>query len=137
MMRLDSLLVARRLVDSRARAKAAIQAGGVTVDGMVVTNASRTFDDDAVVSVTQAHDWVGRGALKLDHALTAWPVAVEGRVVLDVGASTGGFSEVCLKRGAARVFAVDVGFGQLHDRIEADPRVSAWSGPTPGRWIGP
>ncbi|RYG14854.1 MAG: TlyA family RNA methyltransferase, partial [Caulobacteraceae bacterium] len=67
--------------------------------------------------------WVGRGALKLDHALTMWPVGVEGRVVLDVGASTGGFTEVCLDRGAAQVFAVDVGFGQMHDRVAADPRV--------------
>ncbi|ADL01135.1 TlyA family RNA methyltransferase [Brevundimonas subvibrioides] len=122
-MRLDQLLVSKGLIDSRARAKAAIQAGGVTVDGIVVTNAARAFDDDAIVTVTQAHDWVGRGALKLDHALTLWPVEVAGRVVLDVGASTGGFTEVCLKRGAAKVFAVDVGFGQLHDRIAADPRV--------------
>ena len=122
-MRLDQLLVSKGLIDSRARAKAAIQAGGVTVDGIVVTNAARAFDDDAIVTVTEAHDWVGRGALKLDHALTLWPVEVAGRVVLDVGASTGGFTEVCLKRGAAKVFAVDVGFGQLHDRIAADPRV--------------
>lgn len=122
-MRLDSLLVARGLVDSRARAKAAIKAGGVNVGGEVVTNASRGFDDDAVISVIEAHDWVGRGALKLDHALTLWPVQVAGRVVLDVGASTGGFTEVCLKRGAVKVFAVDVGFGQLHPRIAADPRV--------------
>lgn len=122
-MRLDQLLVSKGLIDSRARAKAAIQSGGVTVDGVVVTNASRAFDDDAVVTVTEAHDWVGRGALKLDHALTLWPVEVAGRVVLDVGASTGGFTEVCLKRGAAKVFAVDVGFGQLHDRIAADARV--------------
>lgn len=122
-MRLDQLLVSKGLIDSRARAKAAIQSGGVTVDGVVVTNASRAFDDDAVVTVMEAHDWVGRGALKLDHALTLWPVEVAGRVVLDVGASTGGFTEVCLKRGAAKVFAVDVGFGQLHERIAADARV--------------
>jgi len=122
-MRLDQLLVSRGLVESRARAKAAIQAGGVTVNGVLVTNAARAFDDDAVVTVIEVHGWVGRGALKLDHALSLWPVAVERRVVLDVGASTGGFTEVCLKRGAARVFAVDVGFGQLHERIEADPRV--------------
>ncbi|CAL1691618.1 16S/23S rRNA (cytidine-2'-O)-methyltransferase TlyA [Brevundimonas subvibrioides] len=122
-MRLDQLLVSKGLIDSRARAKAAIQAGGVTVDGIVVTNAARAFDDDAIVTVTEAHDWVGRGALKLDHALTLWPVEVAGRVVLDVGASTGGFTEVCLKRGAAKVFAVDVGFGQLHHRIAADSRV--------------
>jgi 23S rRNA (cytidine1920-2'-O)/16S rRNA (cytidine1409-2'-O)-methyltransferase len=73
-MRLDQLLVSRGLVDSRARAKAAIAAGGVTVDGVVVTNASRAFDGGAVVTVVEAHDWVGRGALKLDHALALWPV---------------------------------------------------------------
>lgn len=70
-----------------------------------------------------AHPWVGRGALKLVHALDLWPVAVAGRVVLDVGASTGGFTEVCLARGAARVYAVDVGRGQLHPRLAADARV--------------
>ena len=122
-MRLDSLLVARRLVDSRARAKAAIKAGGVTVDGAVIANPARAVGDDAIVMVTEPHGWVGRGALKLDHALTLWPVEVTGRVVLDVGASTGGFTEVCLARGATRVFAVDVGFGQLHPRIAADQRV--------------
>jgi 23S rRNA (cytidine1920-2'-O)/16S rRNA (cytidine1409-2'-O)-methyltransferase len=71
---------------------------------------------------------VGRGALKLDHALTLWPVRVEGRVALDVGASTGGFTEVLLERGAARVYAVDVGRGQLHPKIAADPRVVALEG---------
>jgi 23S rRNA (cytidine1920-2'-O)/16S rRNA (cytidine1409-2'-O)-methyltransferase len=67
---------------------------------------------------------VGRGALKLERALDLWPVAVDGRVVLDVGASTGGFTEVCLDRGAAQVFAVDVGTGQLHPKVAADPRVA-------------
>jgi 23S rRNA (cytidine1920-2'-O)/16S rRNA (cytidine1409-2'-O)-methyltransferase len=76
-----------------------------------------------VVAYADAHRWVGRGALKLDHALSLWPVEVESRTVLDVGASTGGFTEVCLERGAARVFAVDVGSGQLHARVAADPRV--------------
>ncbi|MBO9501010.1 TlyA family RNA methyltransferase [Brevundimonas sp. A19_0] len=122
-MRLDQTLVARGLFDSRARARAAIEAGGVTVDGRVVTKASLAVADDAVITAEAAHPFVGRGALKLDHALTLWPVVVEGRSVLDVGASTGGFTEVCLIRGAARVHAVDVGHGQLHDRIAADPRV--------------
>src|SRR4051812_18131119 len=79
--------------------------------------------EDAVLAAVAAHPWVGRGALKLVHALEIWPIAVEGRVVLDVGASTGGFTEVCLARGAARVYAVDVGRGQLHPRVAADPRV--------------
>jgi 23S rRNA (cytidine1920-2'-O)/16S rRNA (cytidine1409-2'-O)-methyltransferase len=121
--RLDQLLVARGLAESRARAKAAIEAGGVTVDGQPARAASQLVDDDAVVAYADAHRWVGRGALKLDHALSLWPVPVEGRIVLDVGASTGGFTEVCLEHGAARVYAVDVGSGQLHPRLAADPRV--------------
>jgi 23S rRNA (cytidine1920-2'-O)/16S rRNA (cytidine1409-2'-O)-methyltransferase len=121
--RLDLLLVARGLAESRARAKAAIEAGGVTVDGAPAKAASQPVADDAVIAYADAHPWVGRGALKLDHALTLWPVAVEGRTVLDVGASTGGFTEVCLVRGAARVFAVDVGSGQMHARVAGDPRV--------------
>jgi len=121
--RLDVLLVARGLAESRSRAKAAIEAGGVTVDGAPAKAASQAVAGDAVIAYTDAHRWVGRGALKLDHALTLWPVAVEGRTVLDVGASTGGFTEVCLSRGAARVFAVDVGSGQMHGRVAADPRV--------------
>jgi 23S rRNA (cytidine1920-2'-O)/16S rRNA (cytidine1409-2'-O)-methyltransferase len=88
-----------------------------------VTKPSEQIAEEAEIEAEPAHRWVGRGALKLDHALTVWPVAVEGRVVLDVGASTGGFTEVCLERGAAKVFAVDVGFGQMHDRVAADPRV--------------
>ena len=122
-VRLDQLLVARGLAESRARAKAAIEAGGVTVDGRPTKAASQSVADDAVLTYADAHRWVGRGALKLDHALTLWPVRVEGRTVLDVGASTGGFTEVCLERGAARVYAVDVGSGQLHPRVAADPRV--------------
>ncbi|MGZ9099770.1 MAG: TlyA family RNA methyltransferase [Brevundimonas sp.] len=121
--RLDQLLVARGLAESRARAKAAIEAGGVTVNGAPAKAASQAVTEDAVVTYADAHQWVGRGALKLEHALTLWPVAVAGRTVLDVGASTGGFTEVCLSRGAARVFAVDVGSGQMHARVAADPRV--------------
>ena len=122
-VRLDQFLVARGLAESRAKAKAAIEAGGVTVDGAPARAASQAVADDAVVTYADAHRWVGRGALKLDHALTLWPVPVEGRTVLDVGASTGGFTEVCLERGAGRVYAVDVGSGQLHPRVAADPRV--------------
>ncbi|WP_426028545.1 TlyA family RNA methyltransferase [Brevundimonas sp. TWP2-3-4b2] len=123
MTRLDVLLVSKGLVDSRARAKAAILAGGVSVDGVVAKAASQTVAEDAVLTVVEPHGWVGRGALKLDHALNLWPVPVEGRVVLDIGASTGGFTEVCLTRGAAQVFAVDVGSAQMHARVAADPRV--------------
>ena len=123
MPRLDVELVSRGLAESRAKAKAAIEAGGVTIDGVPARSASQNVEEGAVILAEPAHRWVGRGALKLDHALSLWPVAVDGRVVLDVGASTGGFTEVCLERGAVRVFAVDVGQGQLHARLAADPRV--------------
>jgi len=123
MMRADQLLVARGLFDSRARARAAIEAGRVVADGVVVNKPSEQVAADAVIQAEPAPRWVGRGALKLDHALNLWPVVVEGRTVLDVGASTGGFTEVCLDRGAIRVFAVDVGFGQMHPTVAADPRV--------------
>ena len=122
-VRLDSLLVAKGLVESRARARAAIEAGGVTVDGKPARAASQMFEPTVVLTAVEAHRWVGRGAIKLDHALSLWPIAVEGRVALDVGASTGGFTEVCLERGATKVFAVDVGSGQMHERIASDPRV--------------
>ena len=122
-VRLDQLLVTRGLTESRAKARAAIEAGGVTVDGAPAKSASQAVSHDAEIGYAAAHRWVGRGALKLEHALDLWPVAVEGRTVLDVGASTGGFTEVCLDRGAARVFAVDVGFGQMHPKVAADPRV--------------
>jgi len=121
--RLDQLLVERGLFDSRAKARAAIEAGRVRVDGQVARKASQEVSFAASIDAEPAHPWVGRGALKLDHALTLWPVAVEGRTALDVGASTGGFTEVLLSRGAARVYAVDVGRGQLHPRVAADPRV--------------
>ncbi|RZJ94184.1 MAG: TlyA family RNA methyltransferase [Brevundimonas sp.] len=103
---------------------AAIDAGGVTIDGRPARAASQSVSNEAVITFVEAHRFVGRAALKLDHALTLWPVAVEGRTVLDVGASTGGFTEVCLERGAAHVWSVDVGQGQLHPRIAADPRVT-------------
>ena len=128
MVRLDRLLVRRALFDSRAKARAAILAGRVKVDGAVVERPSASVDEGVTIEAEAAHPWVGRGALKLDHALSLWPVAVQGRVALDVGASTGGFTEVLLARGALRVYAVDVGHGQLHPRLESDPRVTALEG---------
>ncbi len=113
----------RGLFESRTKAQAAIAAGGVTADGRPVRKASEAISDEAALVAPPAHPWVGRGALKLVHALDLWSIPVAGRVVLDVGASTGGFTEVCLSRGAARVYAVDVGRGQLHPRLAADPRV--------------
>jgi len=126
--RADILLVERGLFESRAKARAAIEAGGVTADGRLVAKASELLDETAEIVAEAAHPWVGRGALKLVHALELWPIAVEGRVVLDVGASTGGFTEVCFSRGAAKVYAVDVGRGQLHPKVGVDTRVVDLSG---------
>ncbi len=121
--RADILLVEKGLFDSRAKARAAIEAGRVTADGKVVAKASEAIDEAADIVAEAAHPWVGRGALKLVRALELWPVAVEGRIAIDVGASTGGFTEVLLSRGAVCVLAVDVGRDQLHASLKADPRV--------------
>jgi 23S rRNA (cytidine1920-2'-O)/16S rRNA (cytidine1409-2'-O)-methyltransferase len=127
-MRLDVRIVELGLAESRAKARAAIEAGGVTADGKPVAKASELLDETVALVAEPAHPWVGRGALKLAAALYLWPVAVAGRTVLDVGASTGGFTEVCLSRGAARVFAVDVGRDQLHPKLRGDPRVASLEG---------
>ena len=126
--RLDLELIARGLFESRAKARAAIEAGTVRVNGAVAARPADLIDDDATIFATPAHPWVGRGGVKLVHALALWPVVVAGRTVLDVGASTGGFTQVCLSRGAAKVFAVDVGHGQLHDSLRRDSRVVVLEG---------
>jgi 23S rRNA (cytidine1920-2'-O)/16S rRNA (cytidine1409-2'-O)-methyltransferase len=126
--RIDALLVARGLFESRAKARAAIEAGGVTAAGVTVNRPSQMIEPDAAIEAAPAHPYVGRGALKLAHALAIWPIAVAGRTCLDVGASTGGFTEVLLQAGAARVYAVDVGRGQLHPRIAGDARVLSLEG---------
>lgn len=118
----------RGLFDSRAKAKAAIEAGGVLADGVQVGKAADLVEEGAQITATPAHPYVGRGALKLVHALDLWPVAVRDRTVVDVGSSTGGFTEVALERGAARVYAVDVGRGQLHPKLAGDPRVVSLEG---------
>ena len=123
--RADLLLVERGLFDSRAKARAAIEAGRVLAGGTAVRRPSDLLDDLSEITAQPAHPWVGRAALKLAHALDLWPITVEGRSVLDVGASTGGFTEVCLDRGAAHVCAVDVGRGQLHPRLASDSRVQS------------
>lgn len=122
-MRADLLLVARGLVESRAKARAAIEAGGVMANGSVVEKPSDLIAQDAAVEVTPPHPWVSRAGVKLAHALDAFGVDPAGRICLDVGASTGGFTQVLLVRGAERVYAVDVGTGQLHAAVRADPRV--------------
>lgn len=123
-LRLDALLVERGLAASRERARALILAGDVRVNGAPVTKAGTAVARDAEVTVaTPDHPYVGRGGLKLAHALDAFAIPVAGRRALDIGASTGGFTDVLLQRGAARVVALDVGHGQLDWKIRSDARV--------------
>lgn len=122
-IRLDQHLVNLGLAESRSKAKAAVDAGNVSVDGVVAKAASLKVLENSGIQYTPAHRWVGRGALKLEKAFALWPLDVAGKVVMDVGASTGGFTEVCLDKGAAKVFAVDVGQGQMHPKIADDPHV--------------
>jgi 23S rRNA (cytidine1920-2'-O)/16S rRNA (cytidine1409-2'-O)-methyltransferase len=122
--RLDLLLVDRGLAISRERARALILAGQVTVDGQVVSKAGTPIVADAAISLkTPDHPYVGRGGVKLAHALDTFGVDPTGRRALDVGASTGGFTDVLLRRGAASVVALDVGHGQLDWRLRTDARV--------------
>jgi 23S rRNA (cytidine1920-2'-O)/16S rRNA (cytidine1409-2'-O)-methyltransferase len=122
--RLDLLLVERGLAVSRDRASALVLSGVVIVNGRAVHKAGTAVPDDAEIALTQPdHPYVGRGGIKLAHALDTFGVGVEGREALDIGASTGGFTDVLLKRGARRVVAFDVGHGQLDWGLRNDPRV--------------
>lgn len=124
-MRADLLLVARGLAESRAKARAAIEAGGVLANGAVVAKPSDLIEEDAALDVTLPHPWVSRGGVKLAAALDAFGVDAAQRICMDVGASTGGFTHVLLSRGAAHVYAVDVGRDQLHVSLRGDPRVTS------------
>jgi 23S rRNA (cytidine1920-2'-O)/16S rRNA (cytidine1409-2'-O)-methyltransferase len=122
-MRADRLLVERGLFESRTRAQAAIAAGLVTADGARVTRPSDEIAAGAVLRAAPAHPWASRGGVKLAAALDHFHFDPAGRVCLDVGASAGGFTDVLLARGARRVYAVDVGHGQLDARLAARPEV--------------
>lgn len=123
-VRLDQLLLDRKLAPSRERARALVIAGQVTVDGRTVTKAGTAVDDEADVAlIAPDHPYVGRGGLKLAHALDTFQISVARRECLDIGASTGGFTDVMLQRGAARVVALDVGHGQLDWRLRQEARV--------------
>lgn len=122
--RLDVALVERGLAPSRERARALILAGQVKVDGAIVSKAGALFAPaHAIELVMPDHPYVGRGGVKLAHALDVFAIEAAGRRALDIGASTGGFTDVLLQRGAASVIAVDVGRGQLDWRLRTDPRV--------------
>jgi 23S rRNA (cytidine1920-2'-O)/16S rRNA (cytidine1409-2'-O)-methyltransferase len=121
--RADVLLVERGLFESRARAQAAIEAGLVTANDKPVLKASEGVAADAVLQAEPAHPFVSRGGVKLSGALEHYPLEIEDHVCLDVGASTGGFTEVLLANGASLVFSIDVGRGQLHPSLHGHPRI--------------
>ena len=125
--RLDTLLVDRGLYDSRSRAAAAVMAGDVRLeDGRgAAAKPGQLVDQDVAVAVAEPPAYVSRGGIKLANALEAFAIDVSARRCLDVGASTGGFTDCLLQRGAAEVVAVDVGYGDLHWRVRQDPRVAA------------
>ncbi len=125
-VRLDQLVAEKGLAASRERARALILAAQVTVDGKIVSKAGAQVEPESDVALVVAdHPYVGRGGIKLAHALDAFGIEVRGRDALDIGASTGGFTDVLLQRGAARVVALDVGHGQLDWTLRNDPRVVA------------
>ena len=121
--RIDLLLVERGLVDSREQARALLMAGDVSVEGRRVEKAGALVDVAAQVQVAAPPPFVGRGGIKLAHALSEFRLDVDGATALDVGASTGGFTDCLLQRGARRVYALDVGYGQIHQRLRDDSRV--------------
>jgi len=122
-LRLDQLLVGRGLFPSREQARRAILAGEISVATRVVDKPSELLDEQTVIDIKPARKYVGRGALKLESALEHFDVDVNGKTALDIGASTGGFTDCMLQRGIEKVYAVDVGYGQLDWKLRNDPRV--------------
>jgi 23S rRNA (cytidine1920-2'-O)/16S rRNA (cytidine1409-2'-O)-methyltransferase len=123
-LRLDVALVRLGLAETRERAHSLILGGGVVVDGQAATRPAQLIAPEAAIELAATGpEYVSRGALKLEAALDQWGIDPAGKVALDVGASTGGFTDLLLRRGAARVYAVDVGHGQLHFKLRTDPRV--------------
>lgn len=127
-LRLDKVLLQRGLVPTRSRARDLIVRGAVSVAGTVELKPGALVAEDAPIMLAEPSDYISRGALKLEAALDAFGFDARGRVALDVGASTGGFTDVLLRRGAKHVFAVDVGHGQLHPRLAEDVRITSLEG---------
>jgi 23S rRNA (cytidine1920-2'-O)/16S rRNA (cytidine1409-2'-O)-methyltransferase len=126
--RLDQALVARGLIETRTKAQRRIDAGDVAVDGVVTTKPSLSVGPDSVIELSGDRDYVGRGAYKLLAALERWDLTVEGCLAVDLGASTGGFTEVLIERGAHHVVAIDVGRDQMHSSLRDDSRVTLCEG---------
>ncbi len=121
--RVDTLMVEKGLAESRAKAQALILAGKVSVEGKTSIKPGSLIDEESVINVAEPPPFVGRGGIKLDYALDQFKLDVANKAVADIGASTGGFTDCLLKRGAKRVYAIDVGYGQLDYRLRQDARV--------------
>lgn len=122
--RLDKLILQRGLVSTRVRCEEIIEKSGVLVNGKLITKAGKKFPLDVKIELlSEEIPWVSRGALKLEKARTHWNIDFSGKTVLDIGASTGGFTEIALTNGASKVYCVDVGTNQLHERIKSNPNV--------------
>src|SRR5262245_3270162 len=122
-LRLDQLLVGRGLFPSREQARRAILAGEISIATRVVDKPSELLDEHSAIAVKSTRKYVGRGALKLEAALDHFHIDLQGKTAVDIGASTGGFTDCMLQRGAEKVYAVDVGYGQLDWKLRNDPRV--------------
>jgi 23S rRNA (cytidine1920-2'-O)/16S rRNA (cytidine1409-2'-O)-methyltransferase len=122
-LRLDQLLVGRGFFPSREQAKRAILAGQISVETRIDSKPSELLDEQTAIAVKPTPKYVGRGALKLEPALDHFKIDVHGKTALDIGASTGGFTDCLLQRGARKVYAVDVGYGQLDWKLRNDSRV--------------
>ncbi len=127
-VRLDQRVVEMGLVESREKAQRLILAGCVKVDGRVETKSSHQISKEALVALVEQERFVSRGGEKLEEAFLRFELDVQGRVCMDVGASTGGFTDCLLQHGAARVYAIDVGRGQIHSTLRSDPRVVVMDG---------
>jgi 23S rRNA (cytidine1920-2'-O)/16S rRNA (cytidine1409-2'-O)-methyltransferase len=124
-VRLDQLLVAQGLFSSREQAQRAVMAGEIKIGTQIAVKPSQLLAADTAIAVKPTRQYVGRGALKLEKALDHFKINIQGKVALDIGASTGGFTDCLLQRGTEKVYAVDVGHGQLDWKIRSDPRVIA------------
>jgi 23S rRNA (cytidine1920-2'-O)/16S rRNA (cytidine1409-2'-O)-methyltransferase len=127
-IRADITLVQRGFFKSRAKAQEAIARGLVRVAGLPIRKPSELIDDDAVIEAQAPYPWVSRGGVKLDTALDHFAIDVRDQICLDIGASTGGFSDVLRQRGAAQIYAIDVGHGQLHEKLRREPRIISMEG---------
>ncbi len=123
-IRLDQLLVNKNLVDTKSKAQSMIMAGQVTVNDKVITKSGNSFREDCKITIKELHStWVSRGALKLIKAIKTYKIDITDKVCLDLGSSTGGFSEVLLKNNAKKIFAVDVGTNQLHEKLKKETKI--------------